>query len=134
MPCSIAMMRNLFCLFIHSLLTLHELYTCRVNPANWMLEVTSPAAEAALDISFADTYSKSALAQQNLKAIQQLALPAPDSKPLSLSQLKPAPWSVQFTQLFLRDFRSYHRDLPYNLTRMIMAVLMGIVYVMNSCC
>ena len=31
------------------------------NPATWMLEVSSPLAEARLEIDFADIYDKSAL-------------------------------------------------------------------------
>ena len=42
------------------------------NPATWMLEVTSPAQEAALGVNFVEVYKNSELYRYHLKALENL--------------------------------------------------------------
>ena len=43
-------------------------YEPHMNPANWMLEVTSPAAEAALGVDFGEVWA----ASEQARSVQQL--------------------------------------------------------------
>ncbi|KAK6126339.1 hypothetical protein DH2020_039911 [Rehmannia glutinosa] len=52
------------------------------NPATWMLDISTPAAEVQLGVDFADIYAKSTLYQRNQELIKELSTPPPDSKDL----------------------------------------------------
>lgn len=93
-----------------------------------MLDVTSVTLEAKSGVSFAELYSRSALAQSNADAVRKLATPALDSRPLDLASLKVAPWGRQLRELLRRDSQSYKRDLSYNLTRLVISLIIGICY------
>lgn len=54
------------------------------NPANWMLEVSSPANEEALGIDFAQVFSSSSLSRDMDAAIAKHEVPKPGAAPLQI--------------------------------------------------
>ncbi|CAN6886391.1 unnamed protein product [Brassica oleracea] len=89
----------------------------KYNPATWMLEVSSVAAEAKLDIDFAEHYITSSLYQRNKKLVKKVSTPPQGAKDLY--------FSTQFSESFLGQFKSclwkqwitYWRTPDYNLAR-----------------
>ncbi|XVF07652.1 hypothetical protein REPUB_Repub06bG0158000 [Reevesia pubescens] len=87
------------------------------NPATWMLEVSSPAVEAQLNVDFADIYSNSSLYQCNQKVIRELSTPAPGSKELSFPTKYSQPFLTQCRACFWKQYWSYWRNPQYNAIR-----------------
>ncbi|KAK1577774.1 hypothetical protein Q3G72_024687 [Acer saccharum] len=52
----------------------------KYNPATWMLEVSSVAAEVRLNMDFAEYYKSSALHQRNKALVKELSTPPPGAK------------------------------------------------------
>jgi ABC-type multidrug transport system ATPase subunit/ABC-type multidrug transport system permease subunit len=102
----------------------------RHNPANWMLEQTSPAGEEALRVDFAEQYQQSDVARQMMEVIKQYEVPEPGSQPLAMGAMHVAPFKTQFTANFVRFWRMYWRLPEYNLTRLV--VTLGIAFVFGS--
>ncbi|XP_023641554.1 ABC transporter G family member 29 [Capsella rubella] len=104
----------------------------KYNPATWMLEVSSMAAEAKLDIDFAEHYKTSSLHQQNKNLVKELSTPPNGATDLY--------FSTQFSQSSLGQFKSclwkqwitYWRTPDYNLARFFFtlasAVLIGSIF------
>ncbi|KAG8080343.1 hypothetical protein GUJ93_ZPchr0007g5960 [Zizania palustris] len=98
------------------------------NPATWMLEVSSPLAEARMNIDFAEVYANSALYRSNQELIKQLSVPPPGNQDLSF----PTRYSQNFLNQCVantwKQFRSYWKDPPYNVMRYFMTLLYGLVF------
>lgn len=102
------------------------------NPATWMLEVTSMAAEQRLGIDFAQIYKESTLFRQNNELVKELCTPAPDAKdlyfPVAYAQCA---WK-QFTTCLWKQFWAHWRRPGYNLVRLsfsfLIALLFGTIY------
>ncbi|KAG8080329.1 hypothetical protein GUJ93_ZPchr0007g6158 [Zizania palustris] len=98
------------------------------NPATWMLEVSSPLAEARMNIDFAEVYANSALYRSNQELIKQLSVPPPGNQDLSF----PTTYSQNFLNQCVantwKQFRSYWKDPPYNVMRYFMTLLYGLVF------
>ena len=69
--------------------------TCRQNPADYMLEVSSPNAEAEQGVNFAQLYTVSQLCAANARHVQASTAPAPGAEDLDLEQLAPASMLTQ---------------------------------------
>ncbi|CAA7057995.1 unnamed protein product [Microthlaspi erraticum] len=113
---------------IHGVPVIKEKY----NPATWMLEVSSMAAEAKLKIDFAEHYKTTSLYQQNKKLVKELSTPPRGAKDLY--------FSTQFSQSFFGQFKSclwkqwitYWRTPDYNLARffftLVAALMIGTIF------
>ncbi|KAL6840735.1 hypothetical protein ACP4OV_029599 [Aristida adscensionis] len=98
------------------------------NPATWMLEVSSPIAEARLNVDFAEIYANSALYQSNQELIKELSVPPPGYQDLSFPSKYAQNFLNQFVANAWKQFRSYWKNPPYNAMRFLMTALYGFVF------
>ncbi|KQK15967.1 hypothetical protein BRADI_1g26040v3 [Brachypodium distachyon] len=98
------------------------------NPATWMLEVSSPLAEARLNVDFAEIYANSALYRSNQELIKELSIQPPGSQDISF----PTKYSQNILNQCManawKQFRSYWKNPPYNAMRYLMTVLYALVF------
>ncbi|KAK9802906.1 hypothetical protein WJX73_004507 [Symbiochloris irregularis] len=88
-----------------------------LNPATWMLEISTPGAENAIGIDFAEHYANSELNRQTLATIEKLEQPKPGSSPLGFDTLYAQSLWRQYQVLFRRFLRVFWRTPSYNATR-----------------
>ncbi|PIN25403.1 Pleiotropic drug resistance proteins (PDR1-15), ABC superfamily [Handroanthus impetiginosus] len=98
------------------------------NPATWMLEVTSSAVEAQLDVDFAEIYANSALHRRNQELIKELSAPAPGSKDLYFPTQYSQSFLTQCKACFWKQHWSYWRNSQYNAIRFFTTVVIGILF------
>lgn len=102
------------------------------NPATWMLEASSVAAEQRLGVDFADLYRKSSLAQRNKELVKELSLPAPGTKDLYFPTKHCQPLWGQFKALLWKQHLTYWRSPGYNLVRFsftfVSALMFGTIF------
>ncbi|GKV34880.1 hypothetical protein SLEP1_g43218 [Rubroshorea leprosula] len=98
------------------------------NPATWMLEVTSTAVEAQLDVDFAEVYANSDLYRRNQELIKELSTPQPDSKDLYFPTKYSQGFITQCKACFWKQHWSYWRNSRYNAIRFCMTIIFGIVF------
>lgn len=98
------------------------------NPATWMLEVSSPLAEARLDINFAEIYANSVLYTKNQELIKELSVPPPGYQDLSFPTKYSQNFYNQCVANFWKQYKSYWKNPPYNAMRYLMTLLNGIVF------
>lgn len=100
----------------------------QLNPANWMLEQTTPRREEELGIDFAEIYSKSAEAKKT-EAIYSLECePLAGSKPLAFEDMNTSPIKTQFWLIFRRLLTMYWRMPSYVWIRYIVTLLVIAVF------
>ncbi|GLU22293.1 hypothetical protein SLE2022_383810 [Rubroshorea leprosula] len=104
----------------------------KYNPATWMLEVSSVAAEVRLGMDFAEYYKSSALHQRNKALVQELSTPPPGAKDLYFSsQYSQSSWG-QFKSCLWKQWWTYWRSPDYNLVRyfftLASALLVGTIF------
>jgi ABC-type multidrug transport system ATPase subunit/ABC-type multidrug transport system permease subunit len=104
----------------------------KYNPATWMLEVSSVAAEGRLNIDFAEHYKSSALFQRNKALVKELSTPPPGAKDLYFAtQYSQSTWG-QFKSCIWKQWWTYWRSPDYNLVRyfftLACALLIGTVF------
>ncbi|KAG5525542.1 hypothetical protein RHGRI_031996 [Rhododendron griersonianum] len=101
------------------------------NPATWMLEVTSPSAEAELSIDFAQVYKNSVLYMNNKALVTSLSIP-PNSKQLHFATRFAQNGWGQFKSCLWKQHLSYWRSPSYILNRymysLITSLLFGILF------
>nr|XP_043614573.1 ABC transporter G family member 35-like [Erigeron canadensis] len=89
----------------------------KYNPATWMLEVSSGAAEIRLGIDFAEYYRSSSLYQRNKALVMELSTPLPGATDLHFeTQHCQSSWG-QFKSCLWKMWKSYWRNPDYNLVR-----------------
>ncbi|XP_047094974.1 ABC transporter G family member 48-like [Lolium rigidum] len=98
------------------------------NPATWMLEVSSPLAEARLEMNFAEIYANSPLYKENQELIKELSVPLPGYEDLSFPTKYSQNFYNQFVANFWKQYKSYWKNPPYNAMRYLMTVLNGLVF------
>uniref|UniRef100_A0A0E0J3P2 ABC transporter domain-containing protein n=1 Tax=Oryza nivara TaxID=4536 RepID=A0A0E0J3P2_ORYNI len=98
------------------------------NPATWMLEVTSPIAEARLNVNFAEIYANSELYRKNQELIKELSTPPPGYQDLSFPTKYSQNFYSQCIANFWKQYRSYWKNPPYNAMRYLMTLLNGLVF------
>ncbi|XP_044500167.1 pleiotropic drug resistance protein 3-like isoform X2 [Mangifera indica] len=87
------------------------------NPATWILELTSPSAEAKLNVDFAEIYKDSVLNEKNKELVSELSTPLPDSRDLHFpTQFSQNFWG-QLKNCLWKQYLSYWRSPSYNLHR-----------------
>ncbi|KZV57480.1 pleiotropic drug resistance protein 2-like [Dorcoceras hygrometricum] len=98
------------------------------NPATWMLEVSTPAMEAQLNVDFAEIYASSELYRRNQELIKQLSTPAPGSHDLHFPTQYAQPLTTQCKACFWKQHLSYWRNPKYNSIRFFMTTIIGIIF------
>ncbi|XP_058759198.1 ABC transporter G family member 35-like [Vicia villosa] len=89
----------------------------KYNPATWMLEVSSIAAEVRLRMDFAEYYKTSPLHQRNKTLVNELSTPPPGTKDLYFTtQFSQSTWG-QFKSCLWKQWLTYWRSPDYNLVR-----------------
>ncbi|KAM0864568.1 hypothetical protein ACQ4PT_043847 [Festuca glaucescens] len=98
------------------------------NPATWMLEVSSPLAEARLEINFAEIYANSALYRENQELIKELSVPPPGYEDLSFPTKYSQNFYNQCVANFWKQYKSYWKNPSHNAMRYLMTLLYGLVF------
>lgn len=99
-----------------------------LNPATWMLDVTSHGAEARLGVDFADIYKKSPLFRQNEILIEELSKPAAGSKDLHFDSEFAQPFVVQALACLWKQHCSYWRNPQYNVVRLLFTLACALLF------
>ncbi|GAB2293500.1 transcription factor [Dionaea muscipula] len=99
----------------------------RCNPATWMLEVSSVAAEVHLGIDFAEHYKSSSLHQQTVELVMQLSIPPPEAKDLYFPTQYPESVWGQFRTCLLKQWWIYWRSPDYNIVRYFFALATAVI-------
>ncbi|KAF8083300.1 hypothetical protein N665_0783s0010 [Sinapis alba] len=104
----------------------------KYNPATWMLEVSSMAAEAKLEIDFAEHYKTSSLYEQNKKLVKELSTPPQEAKDLYFSTQFSQSLLGQFNSCLWKQWITYWRTPDYNLARffftLVAALMVGSIF------
>ncbi|KAL3649675.1 Pleiotropic drug resistance protein 2 [Castilleja foliolosa] len=98
------------------------------NPATWMLDVTTPAIEAQLNVDFAEIYNNSDLYRRNQELINELSKPAPESEHLYFPTKYAQSFIAQCKACFWKQHLSYWRHPQYNAIRFFMTIVVGILF------
>ncbi|EIE18006.1 putative pleiotropic drug resistance protein 3 [Coccomyxa subellipsoidea C-169] len=99
-----------------------------VNPATWMLEVTSLGSEQKLGVDFSELYTHSDLARSTQEMVARLQVPDPNSQPLHFDKQFSRSLLSQFRLLLLKNFTVYWRTPEYNAVRMLSTTLLGLLF------
>ncbi|CAE5962645.1 unnamed protein product [Arabidopsis arenosa] len=104
----------------------------KYNPATWMLEASSLAAELKLGVDFAELYNQSALHQRNKALVKELSVPPAGASDLYFAtQFSQNTWG-QFKSCLWKQWWTYWRSPDYNLVRFIFtlatSLLIGTVF------
>ncbi|VVA95985.1 unnamed protein product [Arabis nemorensis] len=104
----------------------------KYNPATWMLEASSLAAELKLGVDFAELYKSSALHQRNKALVKELSVPPAGASDLYFAtQYSQDTWG-QFKSCLWKQWWTYWRSPDYNLVRFIFtlatSLLIGTVF------
>ncbi|KAF7069741.1 hypothetical protein CFC21_075324 [Triticum aestivum] len=98
------------------------------NPATWMLEVSSPLAEARLNVNFAEIYANSDLYRKNQELIKELSIPPPGYEDLSFPTKYSQNFYNQCIANFWKQYKSYWKNPPHNAMRFLMTMINGLVF------
>ncbi|CAN4105849.1 unnamed protein product [Withania somnifera] len=98
------------------------------NPATWMLDITTPAVEAQLNVDFGDIYANSDLYRRNQELTKQLSVPAPGSQDLRFPTKYSQPFINQCMACFWKQHLSYWRHPQYNAIRFFLTAIIGIIF------
>jgi ABC-type multidrug transport system ATPase subunit len=98
------------------------------NPATWMLEVSSPLAEAHLNVNFAEIYANSDLYRKNQELIKELSVPPPGYEDISFPTKYSQNFYNQCIANFWKQYRSYWKNPPHNAMRFLMTMINGLVF------
>ncbi|XP_062087563.1 ABC transporter G family member 36-like [Humulus lupulus] len=106
--------------------------TPKYNPATWMLEVSSIAAEVRLKMDFAEHYKNSALHQRNKSLVKELSMPPPGAKDLYFATEYSQSSYGQFKSCLWKQWWTYWRSPDYNLVRyfftLACALMLGTIF------
>ncbi|KAJ0398409.1 hypothetical protein P43SY_001716 [Pythium insidiosum] len=102
------------------------------NPATWMLEVIGAGVGNVTDtaVNFVDTFNRSKQHACLEAALQESGIgrPKADVQGAIVTSKRAASASVQAKMLLVRFFRAYWRTPSYNLTRIIVSLVVAIVF------
>ncbi|WZZ57598.1 hypothetical protein YC2023_057705 [Brassica napus] len=104
----------------------------KYNPATWMLEASSLAAELKLGVDFAELYKSSSLCQRNKQLVQELSVPPQGASDLYFAtQFSQDTWG-QYKSCLWKQWWTYWRSPDYNVVRFIFtlatALMIGSVF------
>ncbi|KAK1394296.1 hypothetical protein POM88_013352 [Heracleum sosnowskyi] len=92
------------------------------NPATWMLEVSTPAAEERLGIDFAETYRSSDQFREVEASIKQYSIPPEGSRPLHFDSTYSQNLISQFKICLWKQNLVYFRSPNYNAVRILFTI------------
>ncbi|XP_051116369.1 pleiotropic drug resistance protein 2-like [Andrographis paniculata] len=98
------------------------------NPATWMLDLTTPAVEAQLNVDFAEVYANSDLHRRNQELVRELSSPGPDSQDLHFPTKYAQPFTTQCKACFWKQNLSYWRHPEYNAARVLVTLILGVLF------
>ncbi|KAL9264264.1 Pleiotropic drug resistance protein 1-like protein [Drosera capensis] len=103
-----------------------------LNPAVWMLDVTSPAEEISLGVDFAELYRNSNEYRKTKSLIQELSIPDPHSDELSFPNQYSQTSFSQFMACLWKQRRSYWHNPTYTVLKLLdttfVAFLLGAIF------
>ncbi|KAL0021570.1 hypothetical protein WJX77_010078 [Trebouxia sp. C0004] len=99
-----------------------------LNPAAWMLEITTPGMEHQLAVDFAQVYKESNLARQYDKLLADFSSPKEGTKALKFDTKYPKPFIIQFKTVFDKYWAAYWRMPEYNGFRFFYAISVGLLF------
>ncbi|CAI9106961.1 OLC1v1006213C1 [Oldenlandia corymbosa var. corymbosa] len=97
------------------------------NPATWMLEVSTPAAEERTGRDFATTYENSNQFREVEASIQQASVPAEGSEPLKFDSTFSQDAFSQFKMCLWKQNIVYWRSPTYNAVRIFFTTMSAII-------
>ncbi|KAK2421834.1 NADP-dependent malic enzyme [Trifolium repens] len=102
------------------------------NPATWMLEVSSVAAEVRLGMDFAEYYKQSDLFRRSKALVTELSTPPPGTSDLFFATKYSQSTVGQFKSYLWKQWLTYWRSPDYNLVRyfftLACALMIGSVF------
>nr|XP_043611609.1 ABC transporter G family member 29-like [Erigeron canadensis] len=102
------------------------------NPATWMLEVSSEAAEFQLGIDFSEHYKSSLLYKRNAGLVKELSMPPSGAKDMTFKTMYSQSMWGQFKCCMQKQWWRYWRTPDYNLVRfffaLVTALLLGTIF------
>eukprot|EP00891_Asterochloris_glomerata_P009650 jgi/Astpho2/9650/Aster-03918 len=99
-----------------------------LNPATWMLEVTTLGMEKRLGLDFAQVYKQSNLAKRYESIIQENSQPKEGSQPLNFETKFAKNTLQQFVIIWRKFMAIYWRTPEYNGVRFFFAVCIGLLF------
>ncbi|XP_068641438.1 ABC transporter G family member 31 [Aristolochia californica] len=97
------------------------------NPATWMLEVTTQAAEEKIGEDFSSIYRNSNAFREVEKLIQELSVPLPGSEPLKFATKYSQSSLTQFKVCLWKQNLVYWRSPLYNVVRLFFTTLSALI-------
>ncbi|KVH94078.1 hypothetical protein Ccrd_003864 [Cynara cardunculus var. scolymus] len=97
------------------------------NPANWMLEMTTPAVEERIGQDFAVIYKNSKQYRDIEALIRQTSTPQPGSEPLYFSSTYSRSGLLQFQTCFWKQNLVYWRSPEYNAVRLFFTTMCALI-------
>ncbi|XP_076916108.1 ABC transporter G family member 31-like [Bidens hawaiensis] len=97
------------------------------NPANWMLEMTTPAAEERIGQDFAEIYKNSKQYREIEDLIKQTSTPEPGSEPLKFSTPYSQNSLYQFKTCWWKQNLVYWRSPEYNAVRLLFTTMCALI-------
>ncbi|XP_031399616.1 ABC transporter G family member 31 [Punica granatum] len=97
------------------------------NPATWMLEVTTPAAEERIGADFADIYRKSQQFRAVEVSIQEMSIPPAGSEPLRFDTVYAQNGFSQLRTTLWKQNLVYWRSPHYNAVRIFFTTLSALI-------
>ncbi|KAL6967672.1 ABC transporter G member 31 [Sarracenia purpurea var. burkii] len=97
------------------------------NPATWMLEVTTPAAEGRIGQDFAEIYKNSHQFREVEASIERMSIPPPNLEPLKFDSTHSRSALTQFRYCLWKQFLVYWRSPSYNVVRLFFTALSAFI-------
>ncbi|KAJ9698671.1 hypothetical protein PVL29_007638 [Vitis rotundifolia] len=98
------------------------------NPATWMLEITTPAAEERIGEDFADLYRNSENFREVEAAIKSFSVPPPGSEPLHFPTMYSQDAMTQFRTCLWKQNLVYWRSPEYNAVKMFFSTISALIF------
>ncbi|XP_054790659.1 ABC transporter G family member 31-like [Prosopis cineraria] len=98
------------------------------NPATWVLEVTTPAAEEKLGVDFADIYRNSEQYRTVEQSIKEFSHPPPGSEPLKFDSMYSQNLMTQLLLNLRKQNLVYWRSPQYNAMRLFFTTISALIF------
>ncbi|KAG6540832.1 hypothetical protein Mapa_017810 [Marchantia paleacea] len=98
------------------------------NPATWMLDVTTPAKEAALNQDFAEIYRNSDMFRRNEAVIESLTTPADGAEDLKFPTVYSRSMITQLLACIWKQNITYWRSPYYNAVRFFFTTICALIF------
>eukprot|EP00850_Spirogloea_muscicola_P013086 SM000087S23368 [mRNA] locus=s87:336767:345436:+ [translate_table: standard] len=98
------------------------------NPATWMLDISTPAAEARIGQDFTEIYKSSELSKQNERMIEELSVPPEGFQKLSFPSVYAQGFLGQCHATLLKQHWTYWRSPHYNAVRFFFTLVVALIF------